>query len=532
MLIIQGYDLTIEYREHDANANADGLSRTPLPKEAIQLLTPIIREDLNEWKAAQAADPFCIQVLQSINEDKYDKQSVQFLQLPNGILTMPNGAIIVPSTLRNKILLKYHNHREAGGHQGIAKTTARIKARFGWPHMSTDIRVHIKNCLVCAERKAQGGCKAPLRPLPVSDYFGALWSLDCVGPLPISRRGNVFILAMIENQTRWLEAVAIKEQTAATIARKFISRIVLRHGQPSAILTDGATTFQADVMTELLEILKIKRKKSAAYAPWANGQVESVNKGIISMLNSYASSKDGFWCDNLKYAQHAYNCSIHSSTKETPYFLVHCRDNIELPELGTPSRYRYENNEAEKFKREWTDAIELAKANLVIAKHKQKKTYDTNAKLCTYAVGDRVLLRIMTVQTGKFYKKWEGVYIVTKQISSTTYVVQLEGTNADYITHVNRIKLWKKAEECEEPRPASPTLPLKIITPPIPSPPSPATVTSSNMNKQQTPTTTPTKRGRGRPKRDETKPKQTTQKRATSMPSTSNRHSYNLRTKY
>ena len=105
MLIIQGYDLTIEYREHDANANADGLSRTPLPKEAIQLLTPIIREDLNEWKAAQAADLFCIQVLQSINEDKNGKQSVQFLQLPNGILTMTNGAIIVPSTLRNKILL-------------------------------------------------------------------------------------------------------------------------------------------------------------------------------------------------------------------------------------------------------------------------------------------------------------------------------------------------------------------------------------------------------------------------------------------
>lgn len=318
---------------------------------------------------------------------------------------------------------------------------------------------------------------------------------------------------MIEHLTRWLETAALVDQTANIIAKKFISKIILRHGRPEAVLTDNATNFKSNLFSEVLSVLNIKRKSITAYSAHANGAVERANRSIIDMMASYSDSKTGNWHENLKYITNVYNTSFHTTTGETPFFLVHCKDQVELPQLCAPQRYRFNINESEIFNRHWTEAIELAKAHQIISKDKQKHYYDKNAKLCTYNIGDRVLLRICHVQTGKFYQRWDGVYIVTKQISDTTYVVQLENTKADYITHVNRMKLWKTAKECGDiPEPQIPTLKelssiLKPSTPQTPAPTNtdadpPHTIApASDQPADPTATVAPPKRGRGRPRK-------------------------------
>src|SRR3954447_26716538 len=53
-----------------------------------------------------------------------------------------------------------------------------------------------------------------------------------------------------------------------------------------------------------------------------NGSVESQNKKIIACLQKHVGDKKNFWEPYLITAVLEYNCTINSTTGETPYFLV------------------------------------------------------------------------------------------------------------------------------------------------------------------------------------------------------------------
>ena len=103
----------------------------------------------------------------------------------------------------------------------------------------------MRTCEICAKRKAHGKTKAPLKPLPIPDYPFERVAMDVVGPLSTSLNGNVYILNMQDYKTRYTEASAMKDQTAKSVARAFIEKIILRHGVPRYILTDQGTNFMS-----------------------------------------------------------------------------------------------------------------------------------------------------------------------------------------------------------------------------------------------------------------------------------------------
>src|SRR3954463_9982277 len=57
-----------------------------------------------------------------------------------------------------------------------------------------------------------------------------------------------------------------------------------------------------------------------------NGIVESQNKKIIACLQKHVGDKKNFWEPYLITAVLEYNCTINSTTGETPYFLVFGRE--------------------------------------------------------------------------------------------------------------------------------------------------------------------------------------------------------------
>ena len=59
---------------------------------------------------------------------------------------------IVPATGRKEILNQLHSSQISGGHFAVEKTLARIRQRFWWPTMRTDVEKKIQWCLICAAR--------------------------------------------------------------------------------------------------------------------------------------------------------------------------------------------------------------------------------------------------------------------------------------------------------------------------------------------------------------------------------------------
>lgn len=81
--------------------------------------------------------------------------------------------------------------------------------------------------------------------------------MDIVGPLPETEEGYIYILVMGEYLTKFMIAAPMKNQTAESVSRTFIKRVVLQHGVPEKVLTDQGTNYLSEVMDNLYKQLEI-----------------------------------------------------------------------------------------------------------------------------------------------------------------------------------------------------------------------------------------------------------------------------------
>jgi hypothetical protein len=114
------------------------------------------------------------------------------------------------------------------------------------------------------------------------------------------------------------------------------------------------------------------------------------------------------------------------------------------------------------FSQQWQEAIEMAKSKIVLAQARQKKYYDRSVKECSFKRNDIVLLKIMSVQTGKFYMRWDGPFIVIKKLSDVNYNISHLDDNYQIVVHVNRLRKWNG-----DPKSLNKTISLEDVNPQI-----------------------------------------------------------------
>jgi hypothetical protein len=68
-----------------------------------------------------------------------------------------------------------------------------------------------------------------------------------LGPFNTSEDGNRYVLMMIDQFTKWVEMAAIPEQSALTIADKFVVHFVVTFGCPLEVHTDQGRNFDGNL---------------------------------------------------------------------------------------------------------------------------------------------------------------------------------------------------------------------------------------------------------------------------------------------
>ena len=252
-LTLSAYDYTMTFREGKANANADALSRLPLPNhitvtpapaDVIHLLdllskTPVNAENIRNWTRV---DPRLSKVYhyvmtgwpRSIPENDlelkpyFDRRTE--LSVHNGVLLW-GSRVVVPPQGRISILHELHS-----AHPGIVRMKALARSYVWWPKLDVDIDHKIRACRDCQIQRDRPA-KAPLHPWNWPDKPWTRLHLDYAGPF----LGQMYLI-IIDAYSKWLEVIPTSTSTAQVTA-KLCRRVFATHGLPCSIVTDNGTSF-------------------------------------------------------------------------------------------------------------------------------------------------------------------------------------------------------------------------------------------------------------------------------------------------
>ena len=339
----------------------------------------------------------------------------------------------IPEVLRADVLFACHDHLLSGGHLGIQKTFARLRLRYYWLGMFQSVEDWCKSCPVCATRRDPTGVQAPLSMLPVPREPFEMVSVDVLGPfVSATGSGNKYVLVYCDHLTRWVETVAFRRNDSAVMARVLVERIMCRHGAPRVLLSDRGRPFMSALAREVYRLLRVKKVSTAAYKPQTNGLVERFNRTLAEMLSKYVNSKHTDWDRYLPYVTFAYNTTVHTSTKYSPFYLLYGRDaRLPVDTMLLPEG-PHEHQSVEEYRAELVEGLRVAheysRAALERAKQAAELRRGKGQRVPVFEEGEEVMVKNPAIQnavglTRKLTNPWSGPFKVLRKMDEGTYWV-------------------------------------------------------------------------------------------------------------
>src|SRR6266542_576647 len=195
-----------------------------------------------------------------------------------------------------------------------------ISKRYLWQNMRKDIKEYAKTCFQCQQRGSmrQNNQK---RTIPLIDIFER-WEVDIVGPLPITREGNRYIVVAMDYFSRWPEARPLKIANTDTVATFLYEEIICRFGEPKILQSDRRIYFVNELSQRLTKRFKIKYSLSSPYPPQSNRLVERFNKMLCEGIAKLAEEVDQ-WDKFIQPVLFAYRTKELRISKQLLYMLVY-----------------------------------------------------------------------------------------------------------------------------------------------------------------------------------------------------------------
>ena len=354
--------------------------------------------------------------------------------------------LVAPSAIRQEIFKHLHSHR-TGGHPGNQRSRTAIQSRFWWPNMRSDISLWCQTCEPCQFRKQAKKKKVPLKQSPVGAPMERM-AIDILSLPTITEDGNTCILVVCDYFTKWVQAIALPDHTAYTVADALVVEVFLKFGTPLVLHSDQGTEFQSELMKEICRLLEIKQTRTSPYHPQSDGLVERFNRTLLDMLSKVCAENPTTWDHHLPYVMCAYRSTQHSSTGCSPNMLMLGRE-IALPidlMLGQHDEdypYTCSIEYVEWIKGSMRENFELVRNRLERVAETQKKHYDKRAELRKFDIGDWVL-RVYppNMSKNKLNYRHIGPFLVTKKLGEVNYSIQKSRNSVPITVHVNDLKQY------------------------------------------------------------------------------------------
>jgi hypothetical protein len=189
----------------------------------------------------------------------------------------------------------------------------------------------------------------------------------------------------------------------------FLNEVWKHHGTPLQVVSDRSPQFVANFTHILYCILGIQLATSTAYHPQTNGQTKRVNQEMEQFLRLFTNERQDDWDELLPLGEFAYNNHVHSSSKQTPFFV----DTGRHPRMGfEPQQPHLKVAGISKFANRMANGVEEAKVALMKAKDNYTMYYNRHRTPAPQFVpGDRVWLDSSDIKTTRPSAKLAHCYL-------------------------------------------------------------------------------------------------------------------------
>jgi len=422
-----------------------------------------------DWEEEQRNDPELSLVLRWIR-DSEEPGDVLYLQsaavkqlwrlkgqleLRNGILHYqwvdPSGVVrrsllVTPQRLRSEIIKTAHEN-VCSGHPGPEKTLHLIRQQYFWIGMSTDVKVHVQSCDKChRNKKINYTPRSHLKKFHAGEPMERV-HIDILGPLTETSAGNKYILVMVDQFTKWVELKALPEQSAETVARVFVEEFVCRMGCALEVFSDQGRNFESRLFQDMCSLLQMAKARTTPYRPSSNGQVERMNREILTKLRIHIDGHQRVWDRYLPFVAMAMRATVNRSTGFTPNLMMLGRE-VTLPVdllANIPTDDDEDRDEAEyvqQLRQYLHDVHTCAREKLGTALHSRKRSYDRKIHVDAYDVGDLVYILNSAGTKGQSRKLqpiYTGPYLIIKQISEILFVIT-DSRGRNRVLHHDRLR--------------------------------------------------------------------------------------------
>ena len=419
---MEEYDYNVKYIPGKNNVKADPFSRN---KHAITDDT--LSEFENKIYAFSDSNAFAQQLIQDQNSDptiaaakhcieqnlsitagRFKRIQGQ-LRIEKGILTKA-GRPIVPPSLRKHVTTELHK----SSHCGTDKLYSLLKKRFFWPNMYRYVKHFIANCEPCGRCKVDNNPgKAPLLPMVIPEAPMQFVSID-IATLPTDTEGFRYILLMGDIFSKYIEATAMRDQTASTIVSCMLKSWIMRHGNPFYLLSDQGSNVDGNTMHAICNTFGIEKRRSSAYHSQGNGFAERNIRNIREILRTILFDRNkplSAWRELLPEVVFSLNTTESKAINTTPYEVVFGRP-ATLPQdmyFGIPEKLNLRDaTTAEEYAADTSFTLShiytKVKQFLQLSKERMQNQYNKNTRIKDYKPGDSVWLKIKHYKVGEHRK--------------------------------------------------------------------------------------------------------------------------------
>ena len=384
---ISSLDIQMEYRKGVEHSNADALSRKICGTCTQCLMThenPKTEKNRTRTINTVQGDDLRTKDKTNIGREKRKENNEQSTEEDE------RTKIWIPDDKREETITKTHKML---CHLGSEKTWKYLAENYDMTDMRNVTKKVVRNCEACQRVKPiTAKTKEDTIKIAVGKPFEKVY-IDICGPLRETLRKKKYIIAIIDQYSRYISLTATSRQDEETVKKTILTNWILKMGAPRVIHADCGRVFESKTMKDMAAERNITICLSSPYHHNTNGLIERQFRTIRDCINTAAKDntrKD--WEELLPEIEFAMNATYQKSIGMSPCEMVFGR---------------------KIFRERWYIKEDTST---------EDQSYEDMQTKRRFSVGDEVLVKKMV--RNKNEDRFEGPYEVCEKIHNRRYKLQ------------------------------------------------------------------------------------------------------------